>query len=330
MHDAEDYGPGHVDVRVPEDTRPPRSTGAGTRSRGEDWKLRGRAPSPAGPPRWDDEIPWKRPALLGGAFGVVVLLGALLWACSDGTPHTPTRSEKLAEAPTRQAETPDSQGQTPLAAAPQARDRTPLQQPAQTVMPPPSRDDHAPVLPAPRLERRRPLTVAPATKPALVARQAQSTSDNARAAVRAEPDRTQSRPKASREHEVQHAPAAVRERNPLLPAASRSTSLGRPGPRLSAPVAADRQMAAVPTRQEARVRLGSFASEAAARAEWARLAKVAPDLVVGRREQIVRYDRAGKAPLWLLRTGGFEGVAAARAFCARATEKGMSCLSAEL
>ncbi|MFL1460616.1 SPOR domain-containing protein [Roseococcus sp. DSY-14] len=73
------------------------------------------------------------------------------------------------------------------------------------------------------------------------------------------------------------------------------------------------------------VQFGALRSEEAARQEWERLSRRAPELG-GRSPAITRFDRPdGQAPLWRLRTGGFADAAAARAFCEGLRAREVAC-----
>lgn len=73
------------------------------------------------------------------------------------------------------------------------------------------------------------------------------------------------------------------------------------------------------------VQLSAANSEEAARAEWGRLQRRAPELA-GRSHTITRLERDGQATLWRLRAGGFADQTAARAFCAQMREKNLACI----
>jgi cell division septation protein DedD len=74
------------------------------------------------------------------------------------------------------------------------------------------------------------------------------------------------------------------------------------------------------------VQLGALASEEAARAEWERLQRRAPELFQGRSPQISRLEREGQAPLFRLRTGGLADQDAAREFCEQVRQRGGACV----
>jgi cell division septation protein DedD len=75
------------------------------------------------------------------------------------------------------------------------------------------------------------------------------------------------------------------------------------------------------------VQLGALASEEAARSEWERLSRRAPELFQGRTPQILRLDRAeGQTPLFRLRTGGLPDQDAAIQFCEQIRARGGACM----
>ena len=86
-----------------------------------------------------------------------------------------------------------------------------------------------------------------------------------------------------------------------------------PAPRPAPPLAAGLQ-----------VQLAAMDSEAAAVAEWQRLAKRMPDLLATRHPAVQRTERDGKT-LFRLRTGGFADIAQATSFCTQMKAKGVGC-----
>jgi hypothetical protein len=76
------------------------------------------------------------------------------------------------------------------------------------------------------------------------------------------------------------------------------------------------------------VQLAALTSEPAAKAEWDRMARRWPDLLGSHRPAFTRIDRGGQ-PLWRVRTGGFDDVAQATAFCEHLRAKGGGCSVAD-
>ena len=72
------------------------------------------------------------------------------------------------------------------------------------------------------------------------------------------------------------------------------------------------------------VQLAAVASEEAATAEWDRLSKRMPELLGGRRPEIIKFERDGHV-FWRVRTAGFSDTADASAFCGRVRAKGANC-----
>ena len=102
-----------------------------------------------------------------------------------------------------------------------------------------------------------------------------------------------------------------------------------PAPTPAAAAPAQQQAAAPPARPagRAQVQLGALASEAAARAEWERLTRRAPDLFQGRSPIISRLEREGQEPLFRLRTSGLDNFAAAQGFCEQVRQRGGACVA---
>ncbi|MDW8399816.1 MAG: SPOR domain-containing protein, partial [Acetobacteraceae bacterium] len=73
------------------------------------------------------------------------------------------------------------------------------------------------------------------------------------------------------------------------------------------------------------VQLGALPSEEAARAEWARLARLLPEQFRTRTPIVQRVERPNAQPLWRLRAGGFRDADAARAFCDAVRARGGAC-----
>ena len=103
---------------------------------------------------------------------------------------------------------------------------------------------------------------------------------------------------------------------PALPAAPPAAVVLQP-----APVA---RPAPAPAPVGPLVQLAALDSEGAAQTEWQRLAKRMPDLLGDRQLVVQRAERDGRA-VWRLRTGGFQDIADATAFCARVRAKGGAC-----
>ncbi|MFM2149869.1 MAG: hypothetical protein RLZZ187_2175 [Pseudomonadota bacterium] len=121
------------------------------------------------------------------------------------------------------------------------------------------------------------------------------------------------------------APAPAPNPAPAAPASALAQAQPLPAPQPVQPAAAP---AAQPARPAGRVQvqLGALPTEDAARAEWERLTRRAPELFAGRSPQIVRLDRGeGQAPLFRLRTGGLADQEAAAAFCEQVRARGGVC-----
>lgn len=120
---------------------------------------------------------------------------------------------------------------------------------------------------------------------------------------------------------------------PVTPAAPPAT-VAVPAPAAAAPAPAPRAVSPVSASAAATraavpgsatlVQLAAVDNEAAAQAEWQRLAKRMPDLLGDRRALLQKAERDGK-PIWRVRTGGFADVADATGFCTRVRAKGGHC-----
>jgi cell division septation protein DedD len=109
------------------------------------------------------------------------------------------------------------------------------------------------------------------------------------------------------------------------PAASPPTAAPQPAAAPEATPAAE--AARFATNGRVQVQLGALNSAEAARAEWDRLSRRAPELFQGRSPQILRLDRAeGQAPLFRLRTGGLQDQEAASQFCEQIRARGGACV----
>lgn len=83
-------------------------------------------------------------------------------------------------------------------------------------------------------------------------------------------------------------------------------------------------VAAPPRPHPVIVQLTAAKSEAAAQAEWEKLAKRMPELFSQHRALFQKTNEPGKAP-WRLGTGGFADPAQARSFCDKVKAKGGQC-----
>jgi hypothetical protein len=80
--------------------------------------------------------------------------------------------------------------------------------------------------------------------------------------------------------------------------------------------------------KRALVQLAALTSEPAAKAEWDRLVKHWPDLFGGHQPSFSKTEHSGQV-FWRVRTGGFDSVAQATAFCERLRAKGGGCSVAD-
>lgn len=132
--------------------------------------------------------------------------------------------------------------------------------------------------------------------------------------------------------------AATPRQAPAPAAAPAPQPAPQPAPAAAAPTAAPATAAATGTPPgtapgaarpagRVQVQLGALPTEEAARAEWDRLARRAPELFQGRSPQIARLDRGeGQTPLFRLRTGGLADQEAAAAFCEQVRARGGACV----
>jgi hypothetical protein len=94
----------------------------------------------------------------------------------------------------------------------------------------------------------------------------------------------------------------------------------------AAPAAPQRLAPPVPNGR-VQVQLGALTSEEAARAEWDRLSRRAPELFQGRSPTVARLDRgAEQTPLFRLRTGGIADAEQAGQFCEQVRSRGGACV----
>jgi len=121
------------------------------------------------------------------------------------------------------------------------------------------------------------------------------------------------------------APSAPQAAAPATPAPPATTSALR-APSLPAPVPSTAERFAPVPNGRAQVQLGALPSEAAARGEWERLQKRAPEFLGNRRVSLVPFDREGQTTLYRIRTGGFADAATARAFCEEMRGRSIPCM----
>ncbi len=74
------------------------------------------------------------------------------------------------------------------------------------------------------------------------------------------------------------------------------------------------------------VQLGALGSEEAARAEWERMNRRAPELFQGRTPTIVRLEREGQPTVFRLRTSGLTDLETAGQFCEQVRARGGACV----
>jgi hypothetical protein len=89
----------------------------------------------------------------------------------------------------------------------------------------------------------------------------------------------------------------------------------------------ERHPAAAPA-SGAQVQLAAVSSEEAAKSEWQRLSKRAPDLLGQHRPAFSKTEHDGHT-LWRIRAGGFADVPQATSFCEKLRAKGVGCSVAD-
>ncbi len=123
-------------------------------------------------------------------------------------------------------------------------------------------------------------------------------------------------------------PAPTPAAPPARPAAPAVATTAAPRPTTATPTtatsAAEAARPATSTRRPT-VQLGALATEAAARAEWDRLARLLPADFQGRQPTISPFLRDGQPTLYRLRAAGLADPDAARAFCDRVRGRGGAC-----
>lgn len=231
-------------------------------------------------------LPWRMLALAGGLLGVLAVAGLGWWAIRSIGGGSPV---PLVEADPRPFKVrPDDPGGL----------RVPNQ--SELILERPAQRGQA-------NQQGRPTSVAPgAEAPDLGGLRAAATARPQPAPAPATP------PTALAQAPAQPLPAPLAAPQAALPpAAPTTTQAAAPAPRPTGRV---------------QVQLGALPTEDAARAEWDRLSRRAPELFAGRSPQIARLDRGeGQAPLFRLRTGGLADPEAAAAFCEQIRARGGAC-----
>jgi cell division septation protein DedD len=122
------------------------------------------------------------------------------------------------------------------------------------------------------------------------------------------------------------APAATPAPQAAAPVAQ-TTQQPQAAPAAAPPAAAPQRVAPPVPNGRVQVQLGALTSEDAARAEWDRLSRRAPELFQGRSPTIARLDRgAEQTPLFRLRTGGIANQEQAGQFCEQVRARGGACV----
>ncbi len=111
--------------------------------------------------------------------------------------------------------------------------------------------------------------------------------------------------------------------NPPAPPPPVIAAMPEQRPAVAKPAVTAHAPATSPTGHTA-VQLAAMETEAAAVAEWQRLAKRMPDLMASHHPAVEKAERDGKA-IFRLRTSGFTDMADATAFCTQVRSKGGAC-----
>ncbi len=118
---------------------------------------------------------------------------------------------------------------------------------------------------------------------------------------------------------------------PAEPAAPASLAAPQPAPAAGAPAAGAPAAAALAVPRavpngRVMVQLAAVPSDEAARSEFERLARRAPEFFEGRSPVVQRLEREGQSPLFRLRTGGFADQDSARQFCEALRARNFACI----